>query len=160
MSNIYVNIGTIAGDSTQIGFEGQIACEALQHGIDLQVVQYGASRVEGASVHANFELIHKPDRASPLLRAAAAAGSALGNVVVTRTRRVGEGTVPAEVIILGNARVSLVEMQTPVNSTDGNAAEIPVEAFHLEYESIAWDYKFYKDGALDSNVMRQYSTEG
>ena len=22
------------------------------------------------------------------------------------------------------------------------------------------DYKFYKDGALDSNVMRQYSTEG
>ena len=47
MSNIYVNIGTIAGDSTQIGFEGQIACEALQHGIDLQVVQYGASRVGG-----------------------------------------------------------------------------------------------------------------
>ena len=51
-------------------------------------------------------------------------------------------------------------MQTPVNSSDGNAAEIPVESFLLEYETIAWDYKFYKDGGLDSNVMRQYSTEG
>ena len=111
-------------------------------------------------MHANFELIHTPDRASPLLRAAAAASSSLGNVVVTRTRRVGEATVPAEVFTLGNARVSLVEMQTPVNNNDGNPAEIPVEAFHLEYESISWDYKFYKDGGLDSNVMRQYSTEG
>ena len=156
MSNIYVKIDTIPGDSRQAGYEDQIACESLEHGIDLQVVQYGSARVEGASVHSNFELTHKPDKASPLLRLSAAAATQLGTVVVTRTRKVGESTEPAEIFTLENARVALVEMMTPVNN-DGTAVQYPLESFHLEYESIGWDYKYRKDGEPKASVFRSYN---
>ena len=156
MSNIFVAIDDIPGDATTAGHEGQIQCDALEHGIDLQVEMSGSARVEGRSVHANFELFHKPDKASPLLRAFAAAGKALGGVKVTRTRQVGEATVPAEIFMLKNARVVYVDMWTPING-DGTAAQFPVECFHLEYEEIGWDYKHYVDGVFNANIFKYYS---
>ena len=157
MSDVMVNIGSIAGESGMRGYEGQIECVSIRHAIDLPVVAQGATRTEGASHHGAIELTHTIDQASPSLRLAVSAGTNLGTVTITRMRAVGGEIRPIETITLGNAYIVRVDVDTPVSSNGFPAAE-PTEMFSIEYSDIQWDYKYYVDGVDGGSVQSGWST--
>ena len=157
MSNILVKIPGIEGEATLPGYEGQIQCQAMQHGIDLPVVSQGAARTEGASIHASIMLVHEIDKSTPLLRLQTAQTTNLASVVITRMRMVGQEPKPAEIITLGTAELVSVYLETPLGQ-DGRPADMPVEVFVIDYEEIKWEYKYYVGGVEDSTVAGSYST--
>lgn len=159
MSNILVKIPGIEGESTFSGYERQIQCDGMQHGIDLPVVASGTSRTEGASIHGSIVLTHNIDKATPGLRLNTAQSTNLSEVVITRFRMVGQSAKPAEIITLGNAELVAVYLDTPLNADASGPDEMPKEVFLLDYEEIKWEYKYYRDGTERGTVIGSYSTD-
>ena len=158
MSNILVSIPGIQGDAVLPGYEGQIQCVAMQHGIDLPVISQGAARTEGASIHGSVVLTHEIDSASPLLRLQTAETRNLATVVITRIRMVGTQPLPADIITLGHAELVSIYLETRVGA-DSRPADMPVEMFLIDYEEIKWEYKYFVGGVEDSTVAGRYSTD-
>ena len=155
MADIMVDMGTsVTGDGLGDDYAGDVKCTGMRHGIDLMVLQKGTStgesptRIEGSSVHSDFQLVKEFDKASPQLRAACAASTALGNVIVKRR---GSGGAVVETVTLGNCKIASVSMHTPVLATRGGLEETLREIVDLEYDSITWKIA---DGAIE----RAYST--
>jgi type VI secretion system Hcp family effector len=158
MSDIMVKIGSIPGEGTLKGYEGQIECLSMRHAIELPVVVTGASRAEGASQHGPIELCHPLDKASPILRLAASAGVNLGKVTITRIQIIEGSPKPAEVITLNNAYAIRIDTDTPVDAVSGQPGEEPLETFSLEYSDITWDFKHYVNGVEKGAVQGSWST--
>ena len=158
MAEYMVKITSIPGESELAGYKDQIECGGLHHAIDLPVVATGATRTEGASRHGAIELTHSIDKATPLLRHAASAGTNLGEVIITRMRMVGGSSKPAEVITLGNAYVVRVDTDTTLDATQRQPAEEPTEAFSLDYSEIKWEAKHFVDGDEIGVVRGGWST--
>ena len=157
MARIMVNMGSsIVGDGTG-DFANHVTCESLRHGMDLMVLQDGTStgenptRIEGHSVHGDFELVKEFDKASPVLRAACAASTALGEVVVKRVVRVNGTDTVTETITLGNAKIASVYMHTPPLADGSGMQNSMHETVTLEYDTITWRI-------ADGNIERTYST--
>lgn len=140
MSDIQVKIESIIGESDQKGYAGQIDCISMRHAIDMPVVATSSSRIEGSSVHGPIELTHAIDRATPLLRAEACAGTNLNTVVITRLGQVDGETQPVETITLKNAYVVRVEAETLLDPATMQPADEPLETFSLEYGEIVWNF--------------------
>lgn len=153
MSDIQVKFvdADIKGDSAVAGYAEAVACTGMQHGIDLQVVSAAATRIEGASVHGSIILQHRVDRATPKLRKAAAEGTSLGKVVITRTRTAADAVQAIETITISDAEVGEVHLVTPLQSDGSGPVDQPIEVFSLDYGEIRWTH-----GA--SNVEGTWST--
>lgn len=151
MSNIYVKIAGIEGESTNPEFSGQIECVAMRHSIDLPVVA-AAVRVEGTSTHGPIALSHRIDKASPILKQSVMTGANLGDVEITRMRNVGGQSRPAETIMLSNAFLVRVDVETLVDETTRELDDELLETFHLEYGEIRWSHKRFI-GDVESGVV-------
>ena len=161
MSKIMVSIASIEGESAQAGYENQIECDGMQHGIDMQVVSAGSTRIEGASIHGCITLRHQIDKATPKLRLAATKSSVLGNVTISRLR--GASAEAAEIITITSTQVAEIFVVTPVSGSGGTAGEVvpaalPYEVFKLDYDEIRWEYRHSVDGVVASTVSGSYST--
>ena len=158
MAEYMVKINSIPGESLLAGYTDQIECGSMHHAIDLPVVATGATRTEGASRHGAIELTHSIDKATPLLRHAASAGTNLGEVVITRMRMVGGSSKLAETITLSNAYVVRVDTDTTLDATKQQPTEEPTEAFSLDYSEIKWVAKHYVHGDDKGSVRGGWST--
>ena len=158
MAEFMVRINSIPGESELTGYADQIECGSMHHAIDLPVVATGATRTEGASRHGAIELTHSIDKATPLLRHAASAGTNLGQVVITRMRMIGGSSKLAETITLANAYVVRVDTDTTLDAAQQRPAEEPTEAFSLDYSEIKWETKWYVDGDEKGTVRGGWST--
>ena len=158
MAEYMVKINSIPGESELAGYEEQIECGSMHHAIDLPVVATGATRTEGASRHGAIELTHSIDKATPLLRHAASAGTNLGQVVITRMRMIGGSSKLAETITLANTYVVRVDTDTTLDAAQQRPAEEPTEAFSLDYSEIKWETKWYVDGLEKATVRGGWST--
>ena len=141
MSDILVKISSIKGESNLAGYAEQIECVSMRHTIDLPVVADNATRTEGASMHGAVELMHAVDRASPLLRAEALAGTNLNEVVITRMGQIEGETKPVETITLSNVYVVRVDLDAPVDLATMLPVDEPQETFALEYSQIVWNFE-------------------
>ena len=140
MSDIRVKIEGIVGDEGSAEYEGQISCTVMRHTIDLPVRATTDPRAEGNSAHGAIELTHKMDRATPALRHAAAQGTNLNTVVITRMQS-DDGTKKLETITLKNAHVVSLETDTPLNPETLEPGDEPLETFGLDYSEIVWNYE-------------------
>lgn len=145
MSNIIVDLPGIDGDKTytigDTAYANHISCQAMMHAIDLPLSVASAARTEGASTHGPIGLLHSFDKASPLLRAAAAAGSTLATAKIYRLRMSGETAEIAEKITLSSVYVVRIDVDTYL-AADNQPTDNVLETFWLEYSSITWDYKY------------------
>ncbi len=140
MSDILVKIESINGESSLTNYDGQIECVTMRHTIDLPVVATSSTRTEGASGHGAIELTHAIDRASPLLRAEASAGTNLGTVVITRMGMVDGESQAVETITLKNVYIIRVDVETPLDPSTMLPVDEPQETFALEYNEIVWNF--------------------
>ena len=156
MSTIYVNIATIQGEASAVGYNGQIECFAMRHAIVLPVAA-AASRTEGTSRHGPLVMLHTIDKASPLLKQAVLNGTNLGTVKVTRLRTIGNSAKVAETIELQNAYAVRVDVETMVDQATLELGDEMVESFHLEYSQIAWQYTKFEGSQELSKVTGGWS---
>lgn len=153
MSIFMVNIGTIQGEATQAGFENQIECSSMRHAITLTTVGDGQTRVEGTSRHGPISLSHTIDKASPALKLAAALGTGLGQVTITRLRN----NMPAETVTMNNAYVVRIDTDTPLDEATREPAEEATETFCLEYDAITWEFKHVVNGVEQGQTAGSWS---
>ena len=158
MSHIIVEITDIPGEEGLTGFEGQITCRAMQHGVDMPVLAKGSDRTEGASVHASIVLEHNIDKASPLLREACARGTNISDVTITRIKVVGGTSQAADIVKLKTVKLVYVYLDTPFQEDAGEPADMPVEVFALDYEEIKWEHKVYEHGVASDTIAGSYDT--
>jgi type VI secretion system Hcp family effector len=156
MSHIIVQLG-IEGEETLSGFESAITCRAMQHGIDMPVVSNIADRTEGASVHGSIVLEHEIDKSSPILREYCAKGTNIAEVTITRIKVLGGEPRPADVTKLKTAKIVSVSVDTPVDD-QGQATDMPVETFALDYQEIKWEHKAYEHGVATDTIAGSYDT--
>lgn len=157
MATINVDMGTnVTGEGTG-PYADHVTCDSIRHGIDLMVLQVGTStgsdptRVEGFSVHGDVELTKEFDKASPQLRSACAASTALGEVTIKRVVRANDADSIVETITLGNAKIASVGMYTPPLANGNGMQGTMRETVTLEYDTIKWKI-------ADGNVEKTYST--
>ena len=157
MAKIMVNMGANVQGDGKGDYANYVACDAMRHGVDLMVLQKGTSigdnptRVEGYSVHGDLELTKEFDKASPALRGACAASTALGEVVLKRVVRANDADAVVEEITLGNTKIASVGMYTPPHQNANGMESTLREVFTLQYDTIKWKI-------TDGNVERTYST--
>ena len=149
MSDIFVNISGIPGEATDTGYAAQIKCDSMRHAVAHTIRSVGARKV-GNSRHGAIELTHKIDKASPLLRIAAADANNKGTVTITRTGSSGV----METITLTNVYVVRVSVDTPVHpDTLIPDKQDPIETFALEYDRITWEYHWYNSAGVDQGAV-------
>jgi type VI secretion system Hcp family effector len=158
MSTIFVKVPDAPGESTAAGFLEEIQCQGMQHGIDLPVMQHRATRIEGSSMHGSIRLIHNIDSATPKLRSLALNATMKTPITISRTRLVSDVETAVETITLKNAYVAQVNMLMRLNETGDGPADMPLEEFTLDYETITWDYKYVNSDSEQSTVSAEYQT--
>ena len=145
MSNIIVDIPNIPGDTSYtIGatsYANHIGCKSITHAIDLSFTVAHNARTTSASTHGPIGLMHDFDVASPLLRAAAAAGTMVGTADIHRLDLSGGTANIAETINLTGVYVVRIDLDSFVDGR-GLPTDSMLETFWLEYDTITWDYKY------------------
>ena len=139
MSNILVKFSADSGVKGD-GEEGAVTCFAMRHIIYLPVVR-AQSRVQAGADHGPIALIHAVDRASPILKQKALEGADLGEVQINRMRLIEGASKKVEIITLGSAKISRIDVDTPYSSSLLLPGEEMIETLYLEYSSIRWDAK-------------------
>ena len=142
MAHIFANITSIAGDSDVSSYADTIACDAVQFGIDLPVLQSGSARTQGSSIRTGLILTHRLDKASPKLRKAACSGNAIGDVVITVTKLEDGTYTEQEVITLdGTNTIDGCWLNTKPKTDGSGLTDTFFESFAIEYTKIKWEYK-------------------
>ena len=156
MSHFAVEVTDIAGDETLTDYVGQIKCTSMQHGIDLPVVATGTDRTDGASMHGSMVLEHAVDSATPALRLACAQSTNITDVKITRLT--GANNQASNVTTLKTCKIVNIYIDTPLDSSTGLPAGMPLEFFVIDYEEIKWDHKTYVNNVLDDTISGTYDT--
>ena len=158
MSNIIVALPGIQGDTSytigDTSYANHIGCKGMIHAIDLPLAVANSARTEGASTHGPVGLVHNIDKASPLIREKAAAGSLLATAKIYRLRMSGVSAAIAELITLSDVYVVRVDVDTYLDDQNQPTDNV-LETFWLEYGSISWDYKYKAPGAKAATSVAQ-----
>ncbi len=148
-SDLFIKIGSIAGEVTQKGHEGAI--EVAQFSTELKVARdAGSGQATGKSSFSTLDIVKRVDKSSPLFFKAAATGQLLQTVTLT-ARRAGGGQGDYLTVIFKNVRVSSVKESTP--GTNGG----PVDQISLNFRGADMTYRQQNpDGSLGSPVSFSY----
>lgn len=156
MSRFAVEITDIEGEETLTDYANQIRCSSMQHGVDLPVVATGTDRTDGASMHGSIVLEHGVDKASPALRLACAQSTNITDVKITRLT--GANSQASDITTLKTCKIVNVYMDTPLDASSGEPADMPSEFFVIDYEEIKWEHKTYVDGVPSDTISGEYDT--
>ena len=156
MSRFAVEVTDIEGEETLTAYANQIKCSSMQHGVDLPVVATGTDRTDGASMHGSIVLEHEVDKASPALRLACAQSTNITDVKITRLT--GANNQASDITTLKTCKIVNVYMDTPLDASSGEPADMPSEFFVIDYEEIKWEHKTYVDGVATDTISGEYDT--
>lgn len=141
-ADVFVKIPQLKGDSTQRGFEGQIAVT----GASMSVSSYTTPSADGVGDATRMTTVgplyitKSPDRTSPKLVSNAVEGAPLGKIEITFTSPVTQA-IESKWIIEG-AEVRSYSVNP--DSTNGNQ---PVESIEIGFASMTYQY-FDSDGRI------------
>ena len=156
MSNIYVQIPDVTGESTSANYSGQIECLGVGHGM-VSPVRSTKPRYQGSTEHGPVVLYHRLDNASPALRNLALGGDSLDTndeVTINVVSTIGGQQVVTETITLSGVKVESVELVTLVDQASGEPGNQLLEAFSLSYsQKIEWDKVSYNEDGNQSHRL-------
>ena len=153
-ADIFLKTTTAAGDSTQRGFEGQIAISGVNMGISTFTMpdpEGVADEVRSTSV-SPLMITKEPDRSSSKLMAAAVDGAPLGRIEITFTSPARPGaveTIESRWIIEGAEVRGFSVYTDPMN---GNR---PVENIEITYASMTYQYYTKDSKGVRSGSMEE-----
>lgn len=140
MTDAYLKIDGIPGESTATNFKDWIEVLSFSHGVS-QPAAAAVSTAGGASVgrceHGDFTISKELDKASPILAQKCSEGTHLKEIMLTLCRSTGGGQVQYMEYKLTNAIISSV-------SVSGSGQGLPIEAVAFNYGKIEWKYTIQK----------------
>jgi type VI secretion system secreted protein Hcp len=108
MDTIILQLGTIQGNSTIVGFENQIILQSFSHSVSIHIGTDTANteRTMGRPGFSEFSVAKATDQSTPAMYAACAAGTKLGTATISIGRNEGGVFMLQMKYVLTNAMVS------------------------------------------------------
>lgn len=140
MTDAYLKIEGIPGESTAANFKDWIEVVSYSHGVS-QPAAAAVSTAGGASVgrceHGDFMITKELDKASPILAQKCSEGAHLKEITLTLCRSTEGGQVQYMEYKLSNVIISSV-------AVGGSNQGLPAETVGLNYGKIEWKYTIQK----------------
>lgn len=141
-ADVFVKIPSLKGQSTQRGFEGQIAVTGASMSVSSYTVPAadGLSDVTRTTTVGPIYITKSPDRSSPRLVANAVEGAPLGRIEITFTS-------PATQAIEARWIIEGAEVRSYSVNPDSLNGNQPLESIEIGYASMTYQY-FDSDGRV------------
>lgn len=157
MTDAYLQIEGIPGESTSANFKDWIEVLSYSHGVS-QPAAASVSTAGGASVgrceHADFTITKELDKASPILAQKCSEGKHIGLITLVLCRSMEGGQVQYMEYKLTNSIIANV-------SVGGSSGGLPTENVGFNYGKIEWKYTTQKrgDGSGGGNTAGSWNLQ-
>jgi type VI secretion system secreted protein Hcp len=150
-SNIFAKLGDIKGESLDNKHKGEIEVLSYSWGVtNPGSLHSGGGGGAGKATFQDLSIVHKIDKASPVLLKACATGEHLKDATIT-FRKAGKGQQEFLIIKMNDVIVTSVVQ----GANDGDTAGS--ESVNLEFAKVDLEYKPIKaDGSLDAGIHFKY----
>jgi type VI secretion system secreted protein Hcp len=150
-SNIFAKLGDIKGESLDNKHKGEIEVLSYSWGVtNPGSLHSGGGGGAGKATFQDLSIVHKIDKASPVLLQACATGEHLKDATIT-FRKAGKGQQEFLIIKMNDVIVTSVVQ----GANDGDTAGS--ESVNLEFAKVDLEYKPIKaDGSLDAGIHFKY----
>ena len=149
-SDIFAKIGDIKGESLDDKHKDEIEVLSFSWGVtNHAAMPSGGGGGAGKATFQDLSIVHKIDKASPLLMRACATGTHLKEATITQ-RKAGKGQQEFLIIKMNDIIITSV-------TDGGTTGEAGSETVSLGFAKIELQYKAVKpDGALDAGIYFKY----
>jgi type VI secretion system secreted protein Hcp len=142
--DIFAKLGDIKGESRDHKHKDEV--EVLSYSWGVTTVSGGGGVVVGKVTFQDLSIVHKIDKASPLLLRACATGLLLKEATIT-FRKAGKGQQEFLVIKMNDVII------TGVAHGDAQDSEGGSETVKLEFAKVHWEFRPQKpNGTLDAGI--------
>jgi type VI secretion system secreted protein Hcp len=150
-SNIFAKLGDIKGESLDNKHKGEIEVLSYSWGVtNPGSLHSGGGGGAGKATFQDLSIVHKIDKASPVLLKACATGEHLKDATTT-FRKAGKGQQEFLIIKMNDVIVTGVIQGAADGDTAGS------ESVNLEFAKVDLEYKPIKaDGSLDAGIHFKY----
>jgi type VI secretion system secreted protein Hcp len=150
-SNIFAKLGDIKGESLDNKHKGEIEVLSYSWGVtNPGSLHSGGGGGAGKATFQDLSIVHKIDKASPVLLKACATGEHLKDATIT-FRKAGKGQQEFLIIKMNDVIVTGVIQGAADGDTAGS------ESVNLEFAKVDLEYKPIKaDGSLDAGIHFKY----
>ena len=149
-ADIFAKLGDIKGESLDDKHKDEIEVLSFAWGVNnAGSMSHGSGGGEGKATFHDLTIVHKIDKASPVLMQACATGVHLKEATITN-RKAGKGQQEYLIIKMNDVLVTSVTHGTAVNTDDN-------EQVTLAFAKVALEYKPQKaDGSLEAGIKFAY----
>ena len=153
--DIFAKIGDIKGESADDKHTGEIEILSYSWGVTSTVsITHGSGGGEGKATFKDLSIVHKIDKASPVLLLACATGEHIKEATIT-VRKAGKGQQEFLIVKMNDIIVTSV---APGGSAGGDAT---MESVALQCAKVDLEYKPQKaDGSLEAGLHFKYDIKG
>ena len=151
--DIFAKIGDIKGESADDKHKGEIEVLSYSWGVTSTVsITHGSGGSEGKATFKDLSIVHKIDKASPVLLLACATGAHIKEATITHRRA-------------GSQQEFLIFKMNDVIVTgvlEGGGIEAPgSESVTLAFAKVDFEYRALKaDGTLDAGIHFKFDIKG
>ena len=151
-SDIFAKIGDIKGESLDDKHKDEIEVLSFSWGVTNAVsLAAGSGAASGKATFRDLSIVHKVDKASPVLLRACATGTHLKDATITQ-RKAGKGQQEYLIVKLNDIIITGV--------THGGD-DTGTETVSLAFAKVDLEYKPQKaDGSLDAGIHFKYDIKG
>lgn len=151
---IFIQIPDIPGEAKAKGFEEQIECLSLAHGVSQAATATQSGSLGDANCHhQDMSLSKLADLATPLLLMACSEAKNFPEIVICVTKTVSSSQMTYFKVTLNECILTSVSY-----SGDGESA--PVESITINYAKVAWEYTSVdKTGTVGGSTEGSYDLE-
>jgi type VI secretion system secreted protein Hcp len=152
--DIFAKIGDIKGESSDDKHKGEIEVLSYSWGVTSTVsITHGSGGGEGKATFKDLSIVHKIDKASPVLLLACATGEHIKEATITH-RRAGKSQQEFLIFKMNDVIVTGV--------LEGGGIEAPgSESVTLAFAKVDFEYRALKaDGTLDAGIHFKFDIKG
>lgn len=151
-SDIFAKLGDIKGESLDAKHQGEIEVLSFSWGVsNVAPVGVGSGGGAGKAKFQDLVIVHRIDKASPLLMQACATGKHLNEATITH-RKAGKGQQEYLIVKLNDVLITAVTHSGTAEQPDTSA-----ESVSLSFAKVHLEYRPQKpDGSLDAGVHFKY----
>jgi type VI secretion system secreted protein Hcp len=149
--DIFAKLGDIKGESLDAKHKDEIEVLSFSWGVTNATPPGGAGGGAGKATFQDLAIVHRIDKASPLLLRACATGKHLPDATITH-RKAGKGQQEYLIVKMNDVVITGV-----VHSGGAGQQDAGAETVTMTFAKVDFEYKPQKpDGSLDTGVQFKY----
>ena len=148
--DIFAKLGSIAGESSDSKHKDEIEVLSFSWGVS-NTAQFGPGTGAGKATFRDLSIVHKIDKATPLLLKACATGQHLPQATITQ-RKAGGAQQEYLTIKLNDVVITNVALDSTLSEG--------MESVSMTFAKVNFEYKAFKaDGSLGGGISFKYDLQ-